>query len=54
MVKSIIVLEVIILILATITHEIILTYIAISLSLFFIITSITVAFKSVFLARSFQ
>ena len=49
--KSIIVLtvlEVIILILATITHQLIFTYIAISLSLFFLITSIAVAFKSVF------
>ncbi|VAW67696.1 hypothetical protein MNBD_GAMMA08-1900 [hydrothermal vent metagenome] len=49
--KSIIaltILEVIILILAAILNEIYLTYIAISLSLFFLVTSIVVAFKSVF------
>jgi len=49
--KSIIVLtilEVIILILAALLNEIALTYIAISLSLFFLATSIAVAFKSVF------
>lgn len=49
--KSIIVLtvlEVIILILATLLNYLILTYIAISLSLFFLVISIVVAFKSVF------
>jgi len=41
-------LEVIILIFAAFLNEIYLTYIAISLSLFFLVTSIVVAFKSVF------
>lgn len=53
--KSIIVLtilEVIILVLATITNETIFTYIAISLSLFFLITSIAVAFKSIFFSEA--
>ncbi len=49
--KSIIILttlEIIILILASILDDLILTYIAITLSIFFLITSIAVAFKSVF------
>ena len=52
--KSIIILtgiEIIILILAALLNQIFLTYIAISLSLFFLVISITVAFKSIFYSQ---
>lgn len=53
--KSIIILtviEVIILVFATLLNHLILTYTAISLSLFFLVTSIVVAFKSVFYSQA--